>query len=199
METGKGSEDSSTDLIFTFTYIYSCLALCVLCTGRRHLQVRLVEPSLKSLNSGDCFALVTEKDLFSWIGKESNPYEKAKVCKCMYFCRNCYMPFFLFLPSLLYVPLLIQLLLLMPLPPPWLFLLPSSANAVSFAANTATDVNSSSSFALSLLLIRLLLWFSDIACLVSSIASATTTTSVSASASSATPAQFLPPPLILCL
>ena len=50
-----------------------------MCTGRRHLQVRLVEPSPKSLNSGDCFALVTEKDLFSWIGKESNPYEKAKV------------------------------------------------------------------------------------------------------------------------
>ena len=199
METGKGSEDSSTDLIFTFTYIYSCLALCVLCTGRRHLQVRLVEPSLKSLNSGDCFALVTEKDLFSWIGKESNPYEKAKVCKCMYFCMNCYMPFFLFLHSLLYLPLLIQLLLLMPLPPPWLFLLPSSANDVSFAANTATDVNSSSSFAFLLLLLLLLLWFSDIACLVSSIASATTTTSVSASASSATPAQFVPPPLILYL
>ena len=49
--------------------------------GRRHLQVRLVEPSLKSLNSGDCFALVTEKDLFSWIGKDCNPYEKAKVSK----------------------------------------------------------------------------------------------------------------------
>ncbi|XP_078345017.1 uncharacterized protein LOC144630533 isoform X1 [Oculina patagonica] len=47
--------------------------------GRRHLQVRLVEPSLKSLNSGDCFALVTEKDLFSWTGKDCNPYEKAKV------------------------------------------------------------------------------------------------------------------------
>lgn len=47
--------------------------------GRRHLQVRLVEPSVKSLNSGDCFALVTEKDLFSWIGKDCNPYEKAKV------------------------------------------------------------------------------------------------------------------------
>ena len=189
----------STDLIFTFTYIYSCLALCVLCTGRRHLQVRLVEPSLKSLNSGDCFALVTEKDLFSWIGKESNPYERAKVCKYMYFCRNCYMPFFLFLPFPLYLSLLIQLLLLMILSPILLFLLPSSANAVSLAANTATDGNSSSSFALSLLLLRLLLWFSDIACLVSSIASATTTTSVSASASSATPAQFLPPPLILYL
>ena len=89
--------------------------------------------------------------------------------------------------------------LLLLLPPPLLFLLPSSANAVSFAANTATDVNSSSSFALSLLLLRLLLWFTDIACLVSSIAYATTTTSVSASASSATPAQFLPPPLILYL
>ena len=118
---------------------------------------------------------------------------------CIYFCMNCYVPFFLFLPSPLYLSLLIQQSLLMLLPPPLLFLLPSSANAVSFAANTATDVNSSSSFALSLLLLRLLLWFSDIACLVSSIASATTTTSVSASASSATPAQFLPPPLILYL
>ena len=49
--------------------------------GRRHLQVRLVEPSLKSLNSGDCFALVTDKHLFAWIGKDCNPYEKAKVTK----------------------------------------------------------------------------------------------------------------------
>ncbi|XP_067018746.1 uncharacterized protein [Acropora muricata] len=47
--------------------------------GRRNLQVRLVEPSVRSLNSGDCFALVTEKDLFSWIGRDCNPYEKAKV------------------------------------------------------------------------------------------------------------------------
>ena len=172
-----------------------------MCTGRRHLQVRLVEPSLKSLNSGDCFALVTEKDLFSWIGKESNPYEKAKVCKCMYFCMNCYMPFFLFLPSPLYLSLLIQQSLLILLPPPLLFLLPSSANAVSLAANTATDVNSSSSFALLLLLLLHCFGFLILLVLFFSTASATTTTttSVSASASSATPAQFLPPPLILYL
>ena len=50
--------------------------------GRRNLQVRLVEPSVRSLNSGDCFALVTEKDLFSWIGRDCNPYEKAKVSIC---------------------------------------------------------------------------------------------------------------------
>ena len=63
--------------------IYTLNKYGVLCffVGRRHLQVRLVEPSLKSLNSGDCFALVTEKDLFSWIGKDCNPYEKAKVTK----------------------------------------------------------------------------------------------------------------------
>ena len=58
-----------------------CSKIPVLFIGRRHLQVRLVEPSIKSLNSGDCFALVTEKDLFSWIGKDCNPYEKAKVSK----------------------------------------------------------------------------------------------------------------------
>jgi len=57
-----------------FYWILPCVFI-----GRRHLQVRLVEPSLKSLNSGDCFALVTEKDLFSWVGKDCNPYEKAKV------------------------------------------------------------------------------------------------------------------------
>ena len=90
-------------------------------------------------------------------------YDVIKVCKCMYFCMNCSMPFFLFLPSPLYLSLLIQQSLLILLPPPFLFLLPSFANAVSLAANTATDVNSSSSFASSA---SSLLWFSHIACLI---------------------------------
>ena len=65
--------------VFVFFF---CLFVGVF-LGRRHLQVRLAEPSIKSLNSGDCFALVTEKDLFSWIGKDCNPYEKAKVCQLL--------------------------------------------------------------------------------------------------------------------
>ena len=38
-----------------------------------------MEPSLSSLNTGDCFILVTTKELFCWIGKYANTIEKAKV------------------------------------------------------------------------------------------------------------------------
>lgn len=47
--------------------------------GRRQVQTRLVEPSLSSLNTGDCFILVTPKELFCWIGQDANTIEKAKV------------------------------------------------------------------------------------------------------------------------
>lgn len=48
--------------------------------GRRHVQVRLVEPVFSSLNNGDCFILVADGQLFSFIGKYSNVIEKAH-CK----------------------------------------------------------------------------------------------------------------------
>ncbi|XP_041423319.1 supervillin isoform X2 [Xenopus laevis] len=46
--------------------------------GRRHVQSRLVEPRASSLNSGDCFLLVTPHYCFLWAGEFANVIEKAK-------------------------------------------------------------------------------------------------------------------------
>ena len=47
--------------------------------GSRHIQTRLVEPSIKSLNSGDVFVLVTPKEIHLWNGKDASIMKKAKV------------------------------------------------------------------------------------------------------------------------
>ncbi|NXU71001.1 SVIL protein, partial [Oreotrochilus melanogaster] len=49
--------------------------------GRRHVQTRLVEPRASSLNSGDCFLLLTPHLCFLWVGEFANVIEKAKVSK----------------------------------------------------------------------------------------------------------------------
>jgi supervillin len=46
--------------------------------GRRHCQLRLVEPRAASLNGGDCFLLVTRTHVFIWVGEYANVIEKAK-------------------------------------------------------------------------------------------------------------------------
>ncbi|XP_076607832.1 supervillin isoform X2 [Chaetodon auriga] len=46
--------------------------------GRRHVQVRLVEPSARLLNSGDCFLLVTAEHCILWSGEFANEQERAK-------------------------------------------------------------------------------------------------------------------------
>ncbi|CAL8274407.1 unnamed protein product [Lota lota] len=46
--------------------------------GRRQVQTRLVAPSAGSLNSGDCFLLVTKEHCTLWSGEFANAAEKAK-------------------------------------------------------------------------------------------------------------------------
>lgn len=46
--------------------------------------MHLVEPSVKSLNSGDVFVIFTSTDLYQWVGSEANAFEKAKVCHVHY-------------------------------------------------------------------------------------------------------------------
>ncbi|CAH8464884.1 unnamed protein product [Heterobilharzia americana] len=46
--------------------------------GRRHVQVRLVAPSAKSMNSGDCFILVTTSAVLAWFGGSANIVEVNK-------------------------------------------------------------------------------------------------------------------------
>ena len=53
--------------------------------GRRCCQTRLVEPTSRSINSGDCFLLVTPDRLFLWTGEYCNVIEKAKVCPGVFF------------------------------------------------------------------------------------------------------------------
>lgn len=69
----KGSEQSSHSSAMPYK---SPMLMQV--KGRRHVQTRLVEPRASSLNSGDCFLLVTAKDCFIWVGEFANVIEKAK-------------------------------------------------------------------------------------------------------------------------
>lgn len=46
------------------------------------MQTRLVEPRASSLNSGDCFLLLSPHYCFLWVGEFANVIEKAKVGIC---------------------------------------------------------------------------------------------------------------------
>uniref|UniRef100_A0A8C1BT00 Supervillin a n=1 Tax=Cyprinus carpio carpio TaxID=630221 RepID=A0A8C1BT00_CYPCA len=56
--------------------------------GRRHVQTRLVEPRASSLNSGDCFLLITPHYCFIWIGEFANVIEKAKAAELATFIQT---------------------------------------------------------------------------------------------------------------
>ena len=46
--------------------------------GRRFCQSRVVPPSGDSLNSGDCYVLVTASEVFNWQGRFSNVIERSR-------------------------------------------------------------------------------------------------------------------------
>lgn len=56
--------------------------------GRRHVQVRLVEPSVRSLNSGDCFLLVTPELCIVWSGEFASEQEKSKASELASFIQS---------------------------------------------------------------------------------------------------------------
>ncbi|KAK3529537.1 hypothetical protein QTP70_032053 [Hemibagrus guttatus] len=56
--------------------------------GRRHVQTRLVEPRASSLNSGDCFLLVTPQYCFIWTGEFANVIERAKAAELATFIQT---------------------------------------------------------------------------------------------------------------
>ncbi|KAM6904794.1 supervillin [Xenentodon cancila] len=56
--------------------------------GRRHVQVRLVEPSVRSLNSGDCFLLVTAEHCVAWSGEFASEQERAKASELASFIQS---------------------------------------------------------------------------------------------------------------
>ncbi|XP_059386893.1 supervillin a isoform X14 [Carassius carassius] len=56
--------------------------------GRRHVQTRLVEPRASSLNSGDCFLLITPHHCFIWIGEFANVIEKSKAAELATFIQT---------------------------------------------------------------------------------------------------------------
>ena len=46
--------------------------------GRRFCQSRVVPPVSESLNSGDCYVLVTPTQVFNWQGRFSNVIERSR-------------------------------------------------------------------------------------------------------------------------
>ncbi|XP_070156872.1 supervillin isoform X1 [Polyergus mexicanus] len=55
--------------------------MLILVKGRRHVQVRLVEPVAESINSGDNYLLVTKSEIFNYIGRYSNIIEKSRAAE----------------------------------------------------------------------------------------------------------------------
>ncbi|XP_032358291.1 supervillin isoform X2 [Etheostoma spectabile] len=77
----------STDVVTNNSTLPFNKLMLVRVKGRRHIQVRLVEPTAHSLNSGDCFLLITPKHCYMWSGEFANVIEKAKASEMAAFVQ----------------------------------------------------------------------------------------------------------------
>ncbi|KAF7666598.1 hypothetical protein LDENG_00100350 [Lucifuga dentata] len=77
----------STDVVTNNSALPFNKLMLIQVKGRRHVQVRLVEPTARSLNSGDCFLLITPKHCFMWSGEFANVIEKAKASEMASFVQ----------------------------------------------------------------------------------------------------------------
>lgn len=77
----------STDVVTNNSTLPFNKLMLIRIKGRRHVQVRLMEPTASSLNSGDCFLLITPKHCFMWSGEFANVIEKAKASEMAQFVQ----------------------------------------------------------------------------------------------------------------
>ncbi|XP_076616149.1 supervillin [Chaetodon auriga] len=77
----------STDVVTNNSALPFNKLMLIRIKGRRHVQVRLMEPTARSLNSGDCFLLITPKHCFLWSGEFANVIEKAKASEMASFVQ----------------------------------------------------------------------------------------------------------------
>uniref|UniRef100_A0A672JCB1 Supervillin-like n=1 Tax=Salarias fasciatus TaxID=181472 RepID=A0A672JCB1_SALFA len=77
----------STDVVTNNSALPYNKLMLIRIKGRRHVQVRLMEPTVRSLNSGDCFLLITPKHCFMWSGEFANVIEKAKASEMASFVQ----------------------------------------------------------------------------------------------------------------
>ncbi|XP_041829593.1 supervillin [Melanotaenia boesemani] len=77
----------STDVVTNNSAVPFNKLMLIRIKGRRHIQVRLMEPTARSLNSGDCFLLITPKHCFMWSGEFANVIEKAKASEMASFVQ----------------------------------------------------------------------------------------------------------------
>uniref|UniRef100_A0A8C4NME4 Supervillin d n=1 Tax=Dicentrarchus labrax TaxID=13489 RepID=A0A8C4NME4_DICLA len=77
----------STDVVTNNSALPFNKLMLIRIKGRRHVQVRLMEPTARSLNSGDCFLLITPKHCFMWSGEFANVIEKAKASEMASFVQ----------------------------------------------------------------------------------------------------------------